>query len=203
MNTKTPTVLTNLQRGNVKQENLISEYERTIFELAAQGELHDIEPQAVDTVDSNNMTALIWAAGYGQISTVEYLLKSGANPDHKANGGKSALMFAASKGFFHVVKTLINDGANLDETDDQGNSALMYATHQDQTLVIRELIKNGADLSIMNVYNQSAYSISLTKNHRSAQMIIEARLLQILKENCSNLVPEQPRSKNRCNRQHA
>ena len=181
MNVKPPTVLTNLQRGNVKQESPMLLHQRTLHELAAQGELYNIEPQMIDVTDVNNMTPLLWAAGYGQNSTVEFLIRSGANSNHKANGGKTALMFAASKGFFHVVKTLISDGANVNDIDEAGNSALMYAAHQDHALVIQELVRNGADLSVMNNYGQTAYSISLIKNNKSAQASIEAHLVSLFK----------------------
>lgn len=134
-----------------------------------------------DVVDANNMTPLLWAAGYGQNSTVEYLIRSGANPNHRSNGGKTALMFAASKGFFHVVKTLITDGANLNDVDEFGNSALIYASHQDHALVIQELVRNGADLSIVNIYGQSAYSIALIKHNKSAQASIESHLVSLFK----------------------
>lgn len=179
MSTKQPTILTNLQRGNVKQENPIISYKRTVHELAAQGELYNIEPQMVNATDADNMTPLHWAAGYGQNSTVEFLLKSGANPNFKSTGGKTPLMLAASKGFFHVVKSLITDGVSLNETDDTGNSALIYAAHQDHALVIQELVRNGADMNIMNINGQTAYSMSLAKRNRSAQAALEAHLVSL------------------------
>lgn len=181
MNSKQPTVLTNLQRGNVKQESPLLSYKRSLHELAAQGELYEIEPSMINTVDIYNMTPLLWASGYGQNSTVEFLIKSGADPNHKAFGGKNALMFASSKGFFHVVKTLIIEGANLDDVDETGTSALMYAAHQDHALVAQELLRNGADLSIMNIHGQTAYGISLSKRNKSVQTCIEAHLVSIFK----------------------
>lgn len=189
MNSKQPTILTNLQRGNVKQESPVLSYKRTLHELAAQGELYQIDPQMVDVVDSNNMTPLHWAAGYGQNSTVEFLLRSGANPSYKCISGKTALMYAAAKGFFHVVKTLITDGVNLNETDDSGNTALIYATNQDQALVVQELVRSGADLGIVNNYGQTAYSISLKKRNKAAQTAIEAHLVTIFKGLNPNVRP--------------
>lgn len=181
MNPKLPTVLTNLQRGNVKQQSPMLLHQRTLHELAAQGELYNVEPHLVDSVDSNYMTPLQWAAGYGQNSTVEFLIRSGANPNHKSIGGKTALMFASSKGFYHVVRTLLTDGANPNDVDECGNSALIYATHQDHSLAMQELLRNGADLGIVNIYGQTAYSICLTRNLRSAINTIETHFISIFK----------------------
>lgn len=162
-------------------------HQRTVHEMAAQGELYNIEPHLVDAVDSNNMTPLHWAAGYGQNSTVEFLLRSGANPNHKSSSGKTALMFAAGKGFYHVVKTLIRGGAHLDEVDEAGSTALMYAVHQDHGLVVQELLRNDANLGLLNVLGQSAYSIALTKQNKFAQASIESHLISLIRENESGI----------------
>lgn len=181
MDVKQPTALTNLQRGNVKQASPTPPSERTVHELAAQGELYKVDPLMVDTVDADNMTPLIWAAGYGQEPTTELLLKSGANPNHKAIGGKTALMVAAAQGFFHVVRMLINYGAHLDDVDDHGNSALIYAAHQDRALILQQLLKSGANLNTTNYYGATAYSTAISQLNKSAQASIESHLLSLLK----------------------
>lgn len=182
MNVKPPTVLTNLQRGNVKQENPMLLHQRSIYELAAQGELYNIETEALDLMDANKLTPLLWAASYGQSSTVELLTRLGANPNHRTDRGHTALMFAASKGFFHIIRTLIIGGADINDVDDVGNSALIYAAYHDHALVIHELLKNQADLSIVNIFGQTAYSITLSKRNNMARETIEMHLLSLLKE---------------------
>jgi ankyrin repeat protein len=177
MNSKQPTVLTNLQRGNVKQESPILLNQRTPHELAAQGELYNADALQVDVVDSDNMTPLLWASGYGQNLTVELLLRLGANPNHKSSTGKTALMLAANKNYLHVVKTLIRNGANINDTDRTGSTALMYAAYQDYSLVVEELLKNNANLGIVNAFGQSAYSITLIKQNKLSQKSIELHLL--------------------------
>lgn len=177
---KTPTILTNLQRGNVKQENPLLFQQRTLHELAAQGELYGLDPQLVESLDSNSMTPILWAAGYGQNLTVELLIGLGANPNHKSTGGQTALMLAANRGFLHVVKTLIRNGANLDEVDEAGCTALMYATLQDCSLIVQELLKNNANLGIVNALGQTAYTIALIKQNKMVQALIETHLINIL-----------------------
>lgn len=176
MDTKQPTILTNLQRGNVKQESPILN-QRTPHELAAQGELYNADALQVNTVDSNNMTPLLWAAGYGQNLTVELLLRLGSNPNHKSRDGKTALMLASNKGYLHVVKTLIRGGANVNDTDVTGSTALMYAAYQDYSLIVEELLRNNANLGLVNALGQSAYSITLIKQNKLSQKSIELHLL--------------------------
>jgi len=156
-------------------------YQRNIYELAAQGELYHIDGHLVDAWDDNHMTPLLWAAGYGQNLTVEYLLRSGANPNHRSRGGRTALILAAAKGYLHVVKTLIRNGANVNEIDDMNCSALMYAAHEDHSLVVQELLRNDANLGIVNAYGQTAYSISLVRHSKSTQAIMESHLISNLR----------------------
>lgn len=179
---KPPTILTNLQRGNVKQESPMLLQQRTLHELAAQGELCNIEAHQVEARDSNNMTPLLWAAAYGQNLTIDLLLSLGADPNHKSTDGQTALMLAANRGFLHVVQRLIRAGANVDLADENGCTALMYATYQDHLLVVQELLKRNANLGLTNAAGQTAYTIALLKQKRSAQNYIESKLVTILEQ---------------------
>lgn len=151
--------------------------QRTLHELAAQGELYNVDTLQVESVDSDNMTPLLWASGYGQNLTVELLLRLGANPNHKSRTGKTALMLASSKGYLHVVKLLIRGGANINDSDSTGSTALMYAAYQDYHLIVEELLRNNADLGIVNANGQSAYSITLLKENKLSQKSIELYIL--------------------------
>ena len=55
--------------------------------LLAQG----VDPNAIY---DNDLTALMWAAGFGKTATVKVLLDAGARPDCKDNRGKTALDIA-------------------------------------------------------------------------------------------------------------
>ena len=72
----------------------------------------------IDEVDDNGMTPLLWAASYGQLSTVKLLLSKGANPRIRANNGETALLLATASGHVHVVKELIASGVDVNETDE-------------------------------------------------------------------------------------
>ena len=50
-------------------------------------------------------TALVFAAYYGQESTVELLIEAGADMSHQNLRGNSALHYAASRGHREIVRT--------------------------------------------------------------------------------------------------
>lgn len=85
-----------------------------------EDDIHRLAKQASKT---ELQTALIAAAFYGRVSTIKFLLESGANPNGYAdrNSGfhshATALHQAVYSGSLDAVKTLIDAGARLDLTD--------------------------------------------------------------------------------------
>jgi ankyrin repeat protein len=178
---KSATVLTNLQRGNVQSKTPTSVAERTVHQLAAQGELfaENIgELRDLDEKDECGYTPLTWASSYGQLSTVKLLLERGANHSVLTAEGETALHFAASSGNIHVVKELLLHGAKVDVIDHEGNTPLMYASGQNHALCAHELLKAGANFTLQNCNLDTAYGICLLKNSKQVQQVIEQFMLQ-------------------------
>jgi ankyrin repeat protein len=83
------------------------------FSCARKGDLQSLEsylerdPDLVHTRDAKGNTALIIAAGRGQINAIKLLLKHKANLEdttqHGLFEGKSALSWAASQGAFRAT----------------------------------------------------------------------------------------------------
>jgi ankyrin repeat protein len=83
----------------------------------------------------NELTALMWAAGYPDdvdvgdgVATVELLLAKGAQLDLADNRGRTALMIAAERGHAEIVKLLLAAGADPARRDKDGRSAADIAT---------------------------------------------------------------------------
>jgi hypothetical protein len=75
------------------------------------------------------MNALHWASFDGDVPTVQYLLKHGAEISERCNDGLTALLLAAENGFFDVLKYLLSPegGASISERDNFGRTALLLA----------------------------------------------------------------------------
>lgn len=128
---KPSTVLTNLQRGNVKTQTARDFPDRTIFELAAQGELqrqHLDNHNNINEVDSQGYTLLIWAAAYGQLSAVKALLARGEDINHRGNKGETALSFAAANGHVHVLRYLLTHGVDVNLCDEVTNNGTIIGS---------------------------------------------------------------------------
>ncbi|MGZ9074640.1 MAG: ankyrin repeat domain-containing protein, partial [Burkholderiaceae bacterium] len=62
-----------------------------------------VDPNAVY---DNNLTALMWAAGFGKTDTVRALLAAGANPKLKDIRGKTAADIAREQNFAETAQLL-------------------------------------------------------------------------------------------------
>lgn len=85
-----------------------------------QGEIkeEDIRNEdSVDVKDANGLTALHWAAAYGQVTSVQLLLANGAEVDVTGPEGETPLLMAANGGHHDVVRLLLNEGANVNHID--------------------------------------------------------------------------------------
>src|SRR5690606_7646166 len=92
--------------------------------------------------------ALIQAAGWGELATVQPLLKAGANPKCQSGPGFSALAEAARKGHVAVVRELLSAGARVELGIEAGESALPAAANGGKWDVVQELLAAGAKPNI-------------------------------------------------------
>ena len=59
-----------------------------------------------NAIYAHSLTALMWAAGYGQADTVRSLLAAGARADLKDDRDKTALDIAREGNFYETIKVL-------------------------------------------------------------------------------------------------
>lgn len=121
----------------------------------------------VDSHDTDNNTALIYAAMRGSLPIAQALIKAGAS-DAAGEDDRTALMFAVmelSKEHLDVVKALLRAGAPLDTRDDAGESALMLAAEVGNVKAVRRLLKAGADRALVNKEGKRAADLARENGH--------------------------------------
>ncbi|XP_063770628.1 DNA-binding protein RFXANK isoform X3 [Pseudophryne corroboree] len=121
---KYSTTLTNRQRGNMVSVLPATLDSLSIQQLAAQGELTQLKEylQKDDTLlnrpDERGFTPLMWAAAFGEIETVRYLLE--------LNGG-TPLLYAVRGNHVKCVEVLLERGADLTMEADSGYTPMDLA----------------------------------------------------------------------------
>jgi ankyrin repeat protein len=92
----------------------------------------------------------------GDPANVLHLLKRGADPDAKAEGGMTALMYAAERGDTLSVKLLVLNGADLELTHVEGTTPLLVAVLNQHFEVAHYLLEKGANPDHQDEYKGSA-----------------------------------------------
>ncbi|XP_023237153.1 DNA-binding protein RFXANK-like [Centruroides sculpturatus] len=178
------TVLTNLQRGNVQTQTACQLPERSVHQLAAQGELFsqhfDEDNSLLNVQDNNGFTPLLWASACGQLATVRLLLEKNANVNIGGKRGETALLFASANGHAHIVRKLLQHKADVNETDQDGNTSLMYAAFCNHALCVHELLTAGADITKENNNKDTAFNIAIRRGSKQVQAVMEKYMLNLL-----------------------
>jgi len=95
---------------------------------------------------------------------VMLLLKRGANPNSKAEGGMTALMFAAESGELLLVKMLVLNGAEPDLSYMEETTPLLIAVLNSHFEVAQFLLEKGADPNHKDSYQGSALLYAAATN---------------------------------------
>ena len=104
--------------------------------------------------------------------TLNFLLNSGANPNHIDNDGNTPLIYLCKTLNFReeydrelrirVITSLITAGANVNIENNEGNTVLMYSKTVDE---VQHLINAGADINKRNKKGQTALMFNNTTDN--------------------------------------
>ena len=88
-------------------------------ESSAKSPENQATKNTTSKVGTDKRRELLHAAGFGDITAVNKLLKDGANPNARAKDrtSRTALILAAAGGHMEIVDTLLASGAKVDEKD--------------------------------------------------------------------------------------
>lgn len=115
---------------------------------------------------SERATALVRAAGCGDVALVRLLVEAGAEVDGVCGcvDRESPLAAAVNVGAVDVAEFLIESSASLDDAAfDGGSTALHVAVHKDHHELVRLLLAAGADPTLEDRGGRSAADWSLIK----------------------------------------
>ena len=107
--------------------------------------------------DSDGTTPLYIAEKYGKISTIELLLKIGADPNVKDVNNKTVFHIAARFGHLNVMSVLLEKDSRESNTQGiDGMTPLHIAVKYGKTLMVELLLKRGADPNVKNAEGRTA-----------------------------------------------
>jgi len=84
----------------------------------------------INAKDSEGVTALIWAAYYGNTDVVRVLIEKGADINVSNSRKQTALHLAADKGHTNIARLLVEKGADVNAKDMFGDTAALIADKQ-------------------------------------------------------------------------
>jgi uncharacterized protein len=131
----------------------------------------------VNEAQGDGMTALHWAATYGDVDMMTMLLAAGGNLRATTRlGGYTALHLAAQAGHTAAVRTLVGAGASVDTLTSTGATSLMLAARSGSSDVTTTLLELGADPNAKEPVNgQTALMIAAGLDRASVVRALLAR----------------------------
>jgi ankyrin repeat protein len=126
---------------------------------------------AINAVDNDGVSALMYASMEGHWSLVSILVISGANVAIKDNAGRTALHWAASQGTPSTVSALFDCGAYLNEQDCEQWTPLMHAVNENSIEMVQLLVDMGASPD---------HALGIAKSHAVHLMLCDAIRRQVV-----------------------
>lgn len=182
---KYSTTLTNRQRGNMVSVLPATLDSLSVHQVAAQGELTQLKEylQKDDTLlnrpDERGFTSLMWAAAFGEIETVRYLLEMGADPHILAKERESALSLASTGGYSDIVTLLLNQKVDINIYDWNGGTPLLYAVRGNHVKCVEVLLERGADITMEADSGYTPMDLAVALGHKKVQQVIEHHILKL------------------------
>lgn len=115
---------------------------------------------SANAVSAEGVPAVMAATLFGDVRTVELLLRRGADPNRTGPGGTTALTWAIPDG--EKTRVLLARGANVNARSASGRTPLLVAASYPRTVdVVRLLLDRGADLRAADGAGATALTLAL------------------------------------------
>jgi ankyrin repeat protein len=120
-------------------------------------------------------TALVAAAGLGQLEAARLLLEAGADPGRADSDGVTPLIVTAMNGELEVLRLLLGRGAAVDAaTPDNGFTAFHYACFRNQPECAEALARVGCDVGRKDIDGRTGREVAEEKGHAALVALLRA-----------------------------
>jgi ankyrin repeat protein len=131
----------------------------------------------VNAPDVEGMTALHWAAHWGDLDTAKLLIRAGANAKAANRYGVTPLHEASTLGSIPMIEALLKAGADPNAPFGEGETPLMTAARTGNADAVRMLLTFGANVNAREAWRgQTALMWAAAENHADVvKLLIELR----------------------------
>ncbi len=128
----------------------------------------------VHAKNGRNCTPLMCASENGHLTTVQFLLKSGARVDELNTTEEwNALMYASIGGHQEVVKALLEAGADVNAKGRWKKTSLMCASENSRLTTVNFLLKSGARINDFDCHGQNALMHASIGGHLDVAKVLQ------------------------------
>jgi len=107
--------------------------------------VQQVQGQDINSTGPDGWTLMMWAAHWGKLNYIHWLIQAGAATITQDTAGFTPLISAAVRGHVDVIQALIPLSDNLDHLDNHGWSAATWAASHNNPKCLRYLLLAGAD----------------------------------------------------------
>jgi ankyrin repeat protein len=125
----------------------------------------------VDTRNEGNRTALVIAAGRGNLEMTRLLIKSNADVNAIVSEG-GALVWASYAGSVEVVELLLDKGANVKARGTVNRTSLHHAAMSGNNEVIKKLLEAGIDVNAKDNQGETPLSMATVNYRGNAETLL-------------------------------
>lgn len=154
----------------VTKEFLMSILSEYIMEACRSGNMDMFKryylPKYMDVNkrDPQGATFSMYAAQFGILPLMEFLIEHGADIHIRSRDGSTALLYACEAGHLHIVEYLVQRGSVINSQDRLGHTALMCACYGGYLNIVKFLVEKGADINLQDTVSNNP----LHRLHRSS-----------------------------------
>lgn len=146
--------------------------------LLTQSPVPNLEIEMADVTyneDDKGLTPLSYACGTNKHKLTRWLLRVGANTNHRTLFGRLPIDLAVATGSKQALKVLLEYGVPVSASDDEGNAVLHRITEATTRSMVRMLVNAGASVTSENKKGETPLQTAVTASNTPAVRILLSR----------------------------